>query len=196
MQAFILRPFGKKSHGAEGGSREIDFDEIERKLIAPALTRENIQGRTTMEILQAGDIRVDMFRRLLTADVVIADLTIHNANVFYELGVRHALRKSKTLLISGQLDKHVFDLGPERYMPYSLDTPETFVDELAARIRRTLRSPETDSPVFRMNQGLKEPDVSDFVFVPQRFSEDVDLAAAGPDAPLLALMSEEIQELG
>ena len=39
----------------------------------------------------AGDIRKDMFFELVTADLVLADISILNANVFYELGVRHGM---------------------------------------------------------------------------------------------------------
>ena len=73
-RAFIIRPFGIK--------KEIDFDRIERELIAPALAQVGVDGRTTLDILGQGNIRVDMFQRLLTADLVVADLSIHNANVF------------------------------------------------------------------------------------------------------------------
>jgi hypothetical protein len=41
---------------------------------------------------RAGDIRTDMFQELLLADLVVVDLSIDNPNVWYELGVRHALR--------------------------------------------------------------------------------------------------------
>ena len=47
-----------------------------------------------------GDIRADMFALILEADVVVCDLTILNANVFYELGIRHALRKKRTIMPS------------------------------------------------------------------------------------------------
>ena len=33
--------------------------------------------------------------------VVVADVTVHNANVFYELGIRHALRKRRSVMIKG-----------------------------------------------------------------------------------------------
>src|SRR5712691_13459792 len=84
LRAFIVRPFGVKS--------DVDFDDVERLLIGPVLDRLGITGRTTGDIVSQGNIREDMFRLLLTADLVIADLSIHNANVFYELGMRHALR--------------------------------------------------------------------------------------------------------
>jgi hypothetical protein len=53
-RAFIVRPFGVK----EG----IDFEEVERKLIAPALNACGTEGRTTAEITRQGNIREDMFR--------------------------------------------------------------------------------------------------------------------------------------
>ena len=102
MRAFIVRPFGIK--------QEIDFDAVERLLIAPALDDLGITGRTTTDIVEQGNIREDMFQRLLTSDLVIADLSIHNANVFYELGIRHALRDKRTFLLRANVDAVPFDL--------------------------------------------------------------------------------------
>src|SRR5215212_11461355 len=98
MRAFIVRPFG-----TENG---INFDEVEAKLIDPVLTRLGVTGRTTGEIISQGNIREDMFQLLLTADLVVADLSIHNANVFYELGVRHALREKRTFMIRSEGDAY------------------------------------------------------------------------------------------
>ena len=90
-RAFIIRPFGKKK---DRGGREIDFEQISAVLIEPALSAVGIGGGTTGEIIEAGNIREDMFGLILEADVVVCDMTIHNANVFYELGIRHAVRKT------------------------------------------------------------------------------------------------------
>jgi hypothetical protein len=73
-RAFIVRPFGTK----EG----INFEDVQKNLIVPALAACDIQGSTTVPFLQAGNIRTDMFQQLLVADIVIADISIHNANVF------------------------------------------------------------------------------------------------------------------
>ena len=74
------RPFGVK----EG----VDFDAIDEKLIRPAINLAGFDGYTISKVIEAGNIREDMFGFLVTADIVIADLSIHNANVFYELGIR------------------------------------------------------------------------------------------------------------
>ena len=55
--------------------------------------------------MDAGNIREDMFGLIFEADVVVCDITILNANVFYELGIRHALRKRSTVMIKGQPTK-------------------------------------------------------------------------------------------
>ena len=88
MRVFIVRPFGTK----EG----IDFELVQQQLIDPALQQLGMEGGTTGELLAQGNIRAEMFEQLAIADVVIADISIHNANVFYELGVRHAIRDRQT----------------------------------------------------------------------------------------------------
>src|SRR5688572_20449499 len=104
MHVFIVRPFGvkkvlKESAGSDPVAVEIDFEKVQKELIEPGLSQLKLEGGTTGKIFEAGSIQEDMFSLLLRADLVIADITIHNANVFYELGIRHALRDRKTILI-------------------------------------------------------------------------------------------------
>ena len=71
---FIVRPFGKKRVAiSEGQSVEVDFEAIDEALIKPALAGNGLEGETTEVIAAAGNIRVDMFERLITYDLVIAD---------------------------------------------------------------------------------------------------------------------------
>jgi hypothetical protein len=97
MRAFVVRPFGRRE--------DIDFDVVGRDLIAPALAGAEYSGNTTEEIAEAGSIHEDMFLELLGAQLVIADISIHNANVFYELGIRHALRPRAT--VTGHVARRV-----------------------------------------------------------------------------------------
>ena len=126
MRAFIIRPFGTK--------KGIDFDAVEKLLIDPALQILGVAGRTTLDILRQGNIRLDMFQRLLTADLVVADISIANANVFYELGIRHALRDKRTFLIrceSAEVapDEVPFDLKTDRYLSYPIDRPDARLND-------------------------------------------------------------------
>ena len=198
MRAFIIRPFGKKKD-AQGN--EIDFDAVERLLIDPALNRFKITGRTTMEIRRQGNIRIDMFQRLLTADLVIADISIHNANVYYELGVRHALRGKRTFLIryTGaeiKTDEVPFDLKTDRYLTYQAADPAANLGDLVEGLRQTIDSEERDSPVFQLLPTLAEQDRSRFLPVPLQFSEAVERAAAERGLGDLGLLAAEARNLG
>ena len=135
MRAFIVRPFGVKKDLKQN---DIDFDVVERDLIDKALTAVGIEGRTTGEILQAGNIRTDMFERLLLADVVIADISVHNANVYYELGIRHALRDRTTVLIRADASDVPFDLKTDRYLEYDQGDPATALATLTQALRHSI----------------------------------------------------------
>jgi hypothetical protein len=166
-RAFIVRPFGSKE--------SINFDQVERLMIAPALASLGIEGRTTGEITRQGNIREDMFRLLVLSDIVIADVSISNANAFYELGIRHGLRDRHTLLIraKGSKDKHPFDLQTDRYFLYDAADPAESYEAFFDALRMTLASSTKDSPVFQLLPRLKSHDRYALMVVPWDFQEEV-----------------------
>jgi hypothetical protein len=181
--AFIVRPFGPR-----GG---IDFDRVERELIGPVLDSLGIEGRTTQEIARAGNIRTDMFERLLLADLVIADISVHNANVYYELGIRHALRPRTTILIRAKGDDVPFDLQTDRYLEYAADDPGGAREKLLDAIGQSRVADNADSPVFLLLPALRPADPDEFRPVPDDFTAAVRAARAAADLPLLAVLAEE-----
>jgi tetratricopeptide (TPR) repeat protein len=197
MKAFVVRPFGTK-----GG---INFEDVHKELIAPALTCLDIQGGTTEPFMQAGNIRADMFQQLLVADLVIADISIHNANVFYELGVRHALEPGRTFLLRakstkapndrGPEDEVPFDLKTDRYLEYDSTKPAATCELLVRALRQTIVNDEKpDSPVFQMLPDLTAQDRARFLPVPQTFREDVELAFKSKQLGLLGLLAMEAKD--
>jgi hypothetical protein len=193
MQAFIIRPFGTK-----GG---IDFEAVDEKLIRPALREAEITGGTTGLILEAGNIREDMFQMLLVADLVIADISIHNANVFYELGIRHAVRARQTYMIRakgmrpreqrGPEDEVPFDLKTDRYLEYDVADLSASRAVLVHGLKETKGSNRVDSPVFRSLPGLKETERSKLSAVPADFADEVNLAASKAQGGKLGLLARE-----
>ena len=98
----------------------IDFDSVFAELIQPALLEAGLEAfRADLE-QRAGSIHSDMFQELLLADLVVADLSIDNANAWYELGVRHALRARGVVLMFSGREYLPFDVGPERALRYRL----------------------------------------------------------------------------
>ncbi len=184
MRAFIVRPFGTK--------QDIDFDAVHGKLMAPALELADITGDTTAEILEAGSIRADMFELLLLADLVIADISIDNANVYYELGIRHALRARRTVLIRAAGMAIVpFDLRTDRYLEYDPKSPEASVELLHKALDQVKASERADSPVFQLLPELREPDVLRLAAVPREFAEEVARAVAERSEGRLGLLGWE-----
>jgi len=195
MRAFIIRPFGTKK---DLKGNEIDFNKVADELISPALAAIGAEGRETLDIFESGNIRVDMFRRLLTADIVVADLSISNANVYYEIGIRHALREHGTVMIRCDADSFPFDLQTDRYFTYDRNDPKASVPQLIASLRATQDKGHTDytakdSPVFTSLPKLEEPESWRFNPVPQDFGEDVAKAVARKQAGDLVLYSDEIR---
>ncbi|MBM3524699.1 MAG: hypothetical protein FJX57_17270, partial [Alphaproteobacteria bacterium] len=116
--------------------------------------------------------------------------------MFYELGVRHALRKRWTVLIKAEssADKTPFDIGGFRYLGYDAANPSVAVERLAAAIRNGLRSDrETDSPVFQSLRAL--PEAPSDATVPAEFTAEVGRAVAAKDRGWLQLLAEDVRGL-
>ena len=125
-RAFVVMPFGKKpfseipAKGQNSGDEIVDFDEIYKKLLKPALSEAGCDPFRADGEASAGDIRTDMFFELITADLVVADISINNPNVFYELGVRHGVCPRGVITVQGNfLPSRPFDVAPDRNFRYN-----------------------------------------------------------------------------
>ena len=87
---FCVMPYGSRTN-PENGAR-FDFDEIYATVIAPAAEAAGCQALRSDHEAGGGVVHTSMFERLLLADVVVADISIPNPNVFYEPGIRHPHR--------------------------------------------------------------------------------------------------------
>lgn len=161
--AFVAMPFGKKK---DSDGADIDFNRIYAQLIQPALQAAGLEVFRADQEERAGDIRTDMFQELLIADLVIADLTLDNPNVWYELGVRHALRARGVVLISGGRVPMAFDLYTDRKLRYSIKNsgpdPDTLQEDqakLTDMVNATMESwhGRKISPVYNLLPNLQEP---------------------------------------
>jgi len=163
--AFVIMPFGKKK-GSDGSP--YDFNAIYSQLIKPTLEGAGFESFRADEEASSGDILTDMFQELLLADLCLVDMSIDNANVFYELGIRHAFRKRGMVHIQAGRAYMPFDIFNVRTIPYHI-TPEgvpdpAFIEKDKAAIARLVRAtwssePERiHSPVYNLLTDLKEPD--------------------------------------
>lgn len=151
---FVAMPFGTKAE--PGGPRQVDFDLLYRQCVKPAAEEVEVDVIRADEETLGGIVHKTMYERLLLAEIVIADLTFANANVFYELGVRHAARPRSTILIFAKVGQLPFDVAPVKAIPYELDANGGLVDPVALRtalgerLETAKSSEEADSPLFQL----------------------------------------------
>lgn len=173
LTCFVVTGFGNKNDYATG--RVLNLDKTYEQLVQPACDKVNVNCFRAIDANLTGSIDSIMYRWIYEADLVIADLSTLNANVFYELGVRHALRPNTTIIIAESVlvQKIPFDLSAFVVHQYvhggeSISAAEQlrFVAHLAEVLdkiadtekRRQQEAPgsgrETDSPVFKFLHGM------------------------------------------
>jgi tetratricopeptide (TPR) repeat protein len=153
-------PFGRK---LDATGTSIDFDAVYEQLIAPAIRRAKLDPIRADEEMTGGIVHKPMYERLILCEYAVADLTFANANVFYELGVRHAVRPYTTVLIFASGSRLPFDLALDRGLPYSLSPlgEPTDVEATSQRLADRLiaaRDASVDSPIFQLIEGFPEID--------------------------------------
>jgi tetratricopeptide (TPR) repeat protein len=149
-------PFGKKPDLASG--MEVDFDQIYEVGIEPAIVKAGLEPIRGDRERTGGIIHAPMFGRLLLSDYVVADLTLANPNVFYELGIRHTARPFTTVPIFAAIHALPFDVSLVRAIPYTLENGK-LTNEAAAKLQSDLGSrlnaaihgaASKDSPIFQL----------------------------------------------
>lgn len=156
---FILMPFGKKKD--ENGN-EIDFDKIYNEFIKPAIINTNLEPIRADEEQIGGIIHKPMYERLMLCDYAVADLSILNANVFYELGIRHAVRPYSTITLYEEKSSLPFDVSFLRSIPYNknLSNLEELKSNLTNNLLKAKENKENDSPLFQLIDGIKPSNIA------------------------------------
>src|SRR5829696_10269785 len=157
---FVLMPFGEKR---DITGALINFDSIYKDLIAPSIEEAGFEPLRADEEITGGIVHKPMFERLILCEYAVADLTFANANVFYELGVRHAVRPYSTVLLFAAGTRLPFDIELDRGLPYTLapDGAPANIDPARKSLTDRLvaaRDASVDSPLFQLIEGFPEID--------------------------------------
>jgi tetratricopeptide (TPR) repeat protein len=145
-------PFGVKSR-PDGG--RLDFDHLYREVIHPTIEAMNIDCRRLDDYHIGGIWHKTLFTAIISSDIVVADITLDNANVYYELGIRHALSQGRTLLISagGPIPGNISHVRVLQYEP-DIETGR-LTDIRATDFSRMIESAISqgqvnDSPIYEL----------------------------------------------
>ena len=146
---FYITPIGD-----ENSEQRKHSDLFFGSIIEPVVEKFNLQLVRSDKISKPGLINTQIIEYLLKSKLVIADLSFHNPNVFYELAIRHMCRRP-IVQIKRNIDRIPFDIQQVRTI--SIDTTdiyslvpklETYKSEISSQIRSALENPEVvDNPL-------------------------------------------------
>ncbi len=159
---FVLMPFGRKSHGS---GRLVDFDAVYEQILAPAAEAAGMEVIRADQEQVGGTIHKPMYERLMLSDFAVADVTGANPNVYYELGIRHALRPRSTVMVFAEGTTLPFDVASQRGTPYHLDETGRLTDvagdvqRVSGRLSAAYADVHDDSPLFQLIDGMPRHEV-------------------------------------
>lgn len=158
LDCFIISAFGHKPLIMDK-EMHADFDDRCDEIRGVVQAYEETHPEVTLKIRRADDftggvITHDFYRQLYGADIVIAEVSSLNLNVYYELGVRLALRRNVTIMLAIKGTPLPFDLQEVRAVFYE---PGKLAVDNASEIHRLMEhrlAGEEDSPVYRAIHDL------------------------------------------
>jgi len=159
---FVIMGFGEKTDFQSNPQRVLNLNRTYEDIIKPAVTETGLTCIRADEIIHSTVIDKPMYDNLLNADLVVADLSTSNANAIYELGIRHALRQQRTIVMAENNFSFPFDLNHLSILKYEHLGKDIGYGEVM-RVRKILKdkintvmtSPESDSPIFLFIPALR-----------------------------------------
>jgi 3',5'-cyclic AMP phosphodiesterase CpdA len=135
---FVIMPFGPHRLNQGDPSTEHDFDLVYQDVVVPAAHSADWEVLRIDELYSTGSINDQYLNELYTADLVLADISMPNGNVYYELGIRHAVSPLGTLLIAVSGTKLPFDISSQRVLFYPREpvARASYVEKIATTLRR------------------------------------------------------------
>jgi hypothetical protein len=180
---FVIMPYGRKATQVDAGHGpgEIDFNALWDRAYVPVIEQLGFDAVRADQDTGAMII-TQMLERIYFADLVLADMTIANGNVYYEVGIRHASKEKGCVLLAADWSRPLFDVAQLRTVRYPL--AEGDIQESTAKaIRDAIAGPiaalmEGISPMHSPIKGFPlAVDMGDASAMKQRMSELSDFQA-------------------
>jgi len=153
---FMVMPYSIKATGAaahSGAPDKVNFDRLWEAALRPAIDGAGYEPVRANEDVGALII-TEMIERLAISDLVLADVSIPNGNVYYEVGIRHAAQRQGCIMTAATWSKALFDIDQMRQIRYPLPA-ESISDETATEIIKIVKAAipvmaAGDSPFYQV----------------------------------------------
>ena len=174
---FVIAPIGEPQSNTRDRS-----DKVLAHVIGPAVTECGYQAVRADKISEPGLITSQVLQRVIDDDIVIADLTEHNPNVFYELAIRHATEKPY-IQIMEEGEQLPFDVATMRVIFFDhrdLNSVAEAKKSIISQIRNTKSTP-VQTPVtmslalkaLRQSDNPKDRSLADLVSATADIRNDI-----------------------
>jgi hypothetical protein len=164
---FVIMPFASA------------FDDVYELGIKASVEALGWECQRADEIIHNRDIMCQVCQGIRQARLVIADLTGQNANVFYELGMAHALEKD-VILLSQDVGDVPFDLRPMNIIAYDPIQPWLLSQRLTKTLGALMGEERPAAPAAEEPGGERVKDVGVYIGPGARTRDvRVDKAAGG-----------------
>jgi len=188
---FVIIGYGKKVSYANGKPRVLDLDQTYSILIKPVFDALKIPCYRAIDKNINGSIDKLMLQEIKNADIALVDVSTLNANVMWELGVRHALKEKHTIVIceEEQMSSIPFDINHfivHKYTHSEQGIPYLEVD----RFRNYL----TDTINKMLAQNPEENDSPVFTFLKDELQEEANKNAAAANAESFASIMKRAED--
>ncbi len=162
-RCFVVMGYGVRPDLSSG--KKINLDRVYQEIIKPVVTECGYECIRGDEVLDSGLIDESMYYGILESDLVVADISTLNPNAIYELGVRHGVRRFRTIIMMETGDKFFFDLNHSRTLTYTYfrrkDTFGSEAEKVKERLKGIIQNIEAneqvDSPLYTFVNDLQEP---------------------------------------
>lgn len=136
------------------------FTRVYEHLIKPACEQAGFKPERADETPRTDVIMAGILKKIIACDIAICDLSSRNANVFYELGLRHAFNK-KTVLIKDYKTPMPFDISGIRTLTYNenlrIDEVQKIIPEIARYLKETNDTDEKEANSMLQMLSIEEP---------------------------------------
>lgn len=155
------------------------FDDYYDSIYCPAIKAAGLEPCRADDLYRPSTIVNDIWSLTQKAKIVLADLSGKNPNVFYELGLAHALAKP-AILVTESIDDVPFDLRALRVLEYNKNQPrwgEILQDKITSSIKEIAQSPlQSVLPAFlSVKQETKTKAVSEHEKIMLEMRQEIDL---------------------
>jgi hypothetical protein len=142
QSCFVISPIGEPN-----SEERRHADQLFNHIISPVMHELGIESERADHIHVPGSIPEQILAKLIEADIVIADLSKANPNVYYELAIRHVTRKPCIHLIDTQ-ERPSFDVGHLRTIFFNLADPDAVVEAKSSLKRYAANLDPSNPPLF------------------------------------------------